>query len=108
MSEAVPNQALFRLYATLWLIGSVVFIVIALQNSDLPGLGVTIYLGIGVALWGANMALTGGRSPRGHALSHALLTAAFAPLWPLAIAALLAYLVLYAVKDLRRDRHERW
>lgn len=103
MSETHPNQGLFRIYAVAWLVAAAFVIVIAFQVSDLPDVAVAIYLGIGVALWVVNMALTGGAPRQGHGLSHALLAAAFALVWPLVIAAACAALGSMAFKALWRS-----
>jgi len=105
VSEAIPNQTLFRLYAAMWLLASATVIMIAFDVSDLSDRGIAIYLGIGVALWAVDMAFAGRRSTRGHGLAHALLVAAFALVWPLTIVALVVALVVcfirIAVADLR-------
>lgn len=74
---------------------------IAFTASDFPRLGIAVYLGIGVALWVADMVLTGGRPGDGHGLSHAVLAAAFALVWPLVILALVVYLGSAVVQGLR-------
>ena len=102
MSEATPNQGLFRIYAVSWLIGVAMVIVVAFTASDLPDLGIGIYLGIGLALWAANMVLTKGRPRDGHGLSHALLAAAFALIWPLVVVALVVYLGTAVVQAARQ------
>lgn len=101
MSERVPNQGLYRIYATEWLVAAGFVVAIVFTTSDLPKLGIAIYLGIGLALWAANMALTKG-GPRGHGLSHALLAAAFALVWPLVIVALVGYLASAVWEGVRR------
>ncbi|MGW2721418.1 hypothetical protein [Streptomyces sp. NPDC001492] len=102
MSETSPNQGLFRLYAFECLIAAAFVIVIAFTISDVPHLGIAIYLGIGAVLWVVDMVLTGGRPADGHGLSHAVLVAAFALMWPLVVAALIGYVGLGVVDALRR------
>lgn len=101
MSGATPNRGLFRIYAVSWLVGTAIVIVVAFQISGLPDRDIAIYLGIGLALWAVNMVLTKGRPRDGHGLSHALLAAAFALVWPLVIVALVAYLASAIVAGLR-------
>ncbi|MET7687985.1 hypothetical protein ABZT06_08390 [Streptomyces sp. NPDC005483] len=91
MSEATPNQGLFRVYAASWLIAAVFAVTITFTATDLPKLGVAVYLGIGLALWAGNMLLTKGGPRNGHGLSHAVLAAAFALVWPLVTVALVVY-----------------
>jgi len=102
MSEATPNQGLFRVYATSWLIAAAFVVTIAFTASDLPKLGIVIYLGIGLAMWVVNMVLTKGGPRNGHGLSHALLAAAFALVWPLVIVGLVVYLGTAVVQALRQ------
>ena len=102
MSEATPNQGLFRIYAVSWLVGAAMVVAVVFAASDLPDLGIAIYLAIGLALWVVNMLLTKGRPRDGHGLSHALLAAAFALIWPLVIVGLVVYLgtaVFQAVRE---------
>jgi hypothetical protein len=101
VNETSPNQGLFRIYAAAWLIGAAMVVLVAFTASDLPKLGVAVYLCIGLALWAVNMVLTKGAPRNGHGLSHALLTAAFALVWPLVIVALVAYLASAIVAGLR-------
>lgn len=101
MSEATPNQGLFRVYATSWLIAAAFVVAIAFTASDLPKLGIAIYLSIGLTLWVLNMVLTKSGPRNGHKLSHALLSAAFALVWPLVIVALVVYLASGVVEGLR-------
>lgn len=96
MSEVSPNQGRFRIYAFTWLIGSATVTLIAFDASGLSGSGMAIYLGVGAALWAVNMILTRGESRNGHGLAHAVLTAALALLWPLAIVVLVGCLIALA------------
>ncbi|WP_328336759.1 hypothetical protein [Streptomyces violaceus] len=102
MSERAANQGLFRFYALGYLITGIFVMVIAFEVSDLPDLGIAIYLGFGVVLWVVNMVLTSGQPRGGHGLSHAVLSAAFALVWPLVIVALIYYLSLGVIEGLRR------
>lgn len=102
MTEAPSNQGLFRVYATSWLVAAVFVVTITFTATDLPKLGVAAYFGIGLALWAVNMVLTKGGPRNGHGLSHALLAAAFALVWPLVIVALVAYLGTAVVHALRQ------
>lgn len=101
MNEVTPNQGLFRIYATAWLVAAVFAVTIAFTATDLPKLGIAAYLGIGLALWAVDMVLTKGAPREGHGLSHALLAAAFALIWPLVIVALVVYLGTAVVAGLR-------
>lgn len=98
----IPNQSLYRIYATECLIASAAAITIAFQAAHLPDLAIALYLGIGAALWCVDMALTGSQAPRGHGLSHALLIAAVALVWPLALVAVAAVLVHGVIQGLRK------
>jgi len=101
MNEASPNQGLFRIYAAAWLIGAAMVVAVAFAASGPPKLGVAVYLCIGLALWAVNMVLTKGAPTNGHGLSHALLAAAFALVWPLVIVGLVVYLASGIVAGLR-------
>lgn len=101
MNETSPNQGPFRIYAVSWLVGVAMVVAVAFAASELPVLGVAGYLCIGLALWTVNMVLTKGAPRNGHGLSHAMLTAAFALVWPLVIVALVAYLASAIVAGLR-------
>ena len=101
MSETAPNQGLFRIYAFSWLLAAAFAITLAFTATDLPILGVVAYLGIGLALWAADMLLTKGAPREGHGLSHAVLAAAFALIWPLVIVGLVVYLASGVVAGLR-------
>jgi hypothetical protein len=102
VNEASPNQGLFRIYAAAWLIGAAMVVAVAFTASDLPKLGAAVYLCIGLALWAVNMVLTKGAPRNGHGLSHALLAAAFALVWPLVIVALVVYLGTAVVQAARQ------
>lgn len=102
MSEAARNQGLFRVYAASWLTAATFAATIAFTASDLSNLAIAIYLGIGLALWAVNMVLTKGRPRDGHGLSHAMLAAAFALIWPLVIVGLVVYLASGVIAGLRR------
>lgn len=110
MSETVANQGLFRLYAVLWLVGLSLVAMVAHQLAGPSRSTAVIYLAIGAGLWLLNLALaaTGrrgpGTEPDGHAAAHAILTAAFALVWPLALAGVVVVFVAVAVNDLRRER----
>lgn len=108
MNEASPNRDLYRIYAAACLIGSATVVAIAFELSDLPDIGIIIYLAIGVALWCVDMLVTtiargatahAGR--QGHGLAHAVLIAGFALVWPLAVVAVLAFLGRGVVKALQ-------
>lgn len=107
MSEASPNRGLFRIYAAECLIGSAFAFAVAYQLMDVSNAIVTVYLAIGVALWGIDMAVTGTRrSPtarEGRGLAHAVLLAAFALVWPLAVVAVVAFLGWGVVKALQQS-----
>ena len=92
MSESPANRDLFRLYAAACLIGAVMVVAVAFAATDLPDVGILIYLGIGVALWGLDLAITGVVRQQEHGLARLVLLAAFALVWPLAIVALVVYL----------------
>jgi hypothetical protein len=102
VSATTGNRDLFRIYAAGCLIGCAGVIAVAFQLSDLPTLGVVIYLAIGIALWGVDLALTGVVRQRDHGLARLVLLAAFAVIWPVAIAALLVFLGVATFKALRR------
>ncbi|MFJ4932329.1 hypothetical protein ACIP8U_00460 [Streptomyces pseudovenezuelae] len=102
MTEATPNQGLFRIYAVNWLVGAAMVVTVAFTASDLPDLGIAIYLGIGLTLWIVDMVLTKGAPRTGHALSHAMLAAAFALVWPLVVVALVMYLASGVIAGVRR------
>lgn len=92
MSETTEDRGLFRLYAAACLIGAAMVVAIAFALSDFSNLAIAIYLGIGVALWCLDLAVTGVVRQQDHALARLVLLAAFALVWPLAIAALVAFL----------------
>jgi hypothetical protein len=102
VNEASPNQGLFRIYAAAWLMGAAMVVAVVFTASDLPKLGVAVYLCIGLALWAVDMVLTNGRPRGGHGLSHAMLTAAFALIWPLVIVGLVVYLGTAVVQAARQ------
>lgn len=102
MSETPDNRDLFRIYAAGCLIGCAAVIAVAFQLSDLPTLGIVIYLAIGIALWGVDLVSTGVVRQRDHGLARLVLLAAFAVIWPVAVAALLVFLGATAFKALRR------
>ncbi|MGW7087542.1 hypothetical protein ACWGH2_29155 [Streptomyces sp. NPDC054871] len=103
MSETIPNQGLFRMYAVAWVAASMT-VMVAFAVTGLPPEGVVTYLLVGALLWGIDMVLTRGRSERGHRASHAILVAAFALVWPLVLAGILVFLVAGVVHGLRSDR----
>jgi hypothetical protein len=81
------NQGLFRLYAVVWFVFAATVLNVVYAATDVPGAAVVIYAAIGFGLWLIDMMVTKG-GPQGHALSHAVLVAAFAVIWPFVIAAL--------------------
>ena len=91
MTTRVENQGLFRVYAITWFAFAATAFGLAYAAADVPVSAVATYAAIGVGLWLVNMVLTKG-GPQGHALSHAVLAAAFAVVWPLVVAALALYL----------------
>lgn len=101
MIDTTPNQSLYRLYAIACLIGAAMVIAVAFAVSDLPALGIAIYLGIGVALWCLDLVVTGVVWQREHGLARLVLLAGFALVWPLAVAALVAFLGAATFKALR-------
>ncbi|MCX5598426.1 hypothetical protein OOK29_09775 [Streptomyces phaeochromogenes] len=104
MSETVPNQGLFRMYAVAWVVAASMVVVVAFAVTDLPPEGIAAYLLIGAILWIIDMVLTKGGPRPGHAASHAVLVAAFALIWPLIPVALIGYLAWGAVRALRDER----
>lgn len=102
MSEATSSRDLFRIYAFACLIGCAAIATVAFQVSDLPDLGIAVYLAIGVVLWGVDLALTGVVRQQNHGLARLVLLAAFALVWPLAVVALLVSLGAATFKALRR------
>lgn len=108
MTEANPKRDLFRIYAVGCLIGAAFVVTVAYQLADVPDVAVTTYLAIGVALWAVDMVVTGIIRSRtvdaanwGHGLAHAVLVAAFALVWPLAVVAALFALGAVTFKALR-------
>src|ERR1041385_238568 len=102
MSDTAAGRDLFMVYAATCLTAAALAVVIAFQISDLPDLDIAIYLGIGVALWCLNLALTGVIRQQNHGLARLVLLAAFALVWPLVIAALVGYLGWDAVRAARQ------
>jgi hypothetical protein len=91
VSAQTENQGLFRVYAVTWFAFAATAFSLVCTATGVPGSAVVIYAAIGGGLWLVNMVLTKG-GPQGHALSHAVLAAAFAVVWPLVVAALVVYL----------------
>lgn len=111
MSETVPNEGLFRLYAAMWLVGLSLAAATVYTLADPSELTAAVYLAVGAGLWLLDLALVAiwrrrslGTEADGHAAAHAILTAAFALVWPLALAGVVVAFVVVAVNDLRRDR----
>lgn len=104
MSETIPNQGLFRMYAVAWVAAASMTVMVAFAATGLPREGIVAHLLVGALLWGIDMVLTGGRSAPGHGASHAILVAAFALVWPLVLAGILVFLVAGVVHGLRSDR----
>lgn len=110
MSETVPNQGLFRVYAALWLVGLSLAAMVAHQLVSPSRSTAVTYLAIGAGLWLLNMVLVaryrGAAQTRreGHAVAHAILTTALALAWPLVLAGLLVFLAAAVVNGLRRGR----
>ena len=102
MSETTDDRARFRFYAVACLIGAAMVVAIAFTLSDLPNLAVAVYLGIGVALWCLDLAVTGVVGQQDHGLARLVLLAAFTLIWPLVVAALLAFLGVATFKALWR------
>ncbi|MEU3613496.1 hypothetical protein ABZ725_14430 [Streptomyces sp. NPDC006872] len=102
MNDAVPNQRLFRLYAAAWVLAASAAVAITFQLVRPSPTAVFIYLGIAAVMWGVDARLAGGRRPHGHGVSHGLLIAAIALVWPLAIVVLAALLAGDVAKGLRR------
>lgn len=101
MSETVPNQGLFRMYAVAWVVAASMTVMVAFAATGLSPEGIVAYLLVGALLWGIVMALTGGRSERGHGASHAILVAAFALVWPLVLLGLMGYLAWGVARELQ-------
>jgi hypothetical protein len=102
VSGAPDSCALFRIYAAGCLVGCALVVAVAFQLSDLPDLAIVIYLAIGVALWGVDLALTGVVRQQDHGLARLVLLAAFALVWPLVVAALVVFLGAATFKALWR------
>ncbi|MER6492691.1 hypothetical protein [Streptomyces griseorubiginosus] len=100
MTSRVENQGLFRVYAITWFAFAATAFSLVYAAVDVPASAVVTYAAIGVGLWLVNMVLTKG-GPQGHALSHAVLAAAFAAVWPLVVVALAVYLGSAVVQGLR-------
>lgn len=101
MSETIPNQGLFRMYAVAWTAAASMTVMVAFAATGLPPEGIVAYLLVGALLWGIDMVLTKGGPRSGHGASHAILVAAFALVWPLVLLGLMGYLVWEVARELQ-------
>lgn len=102
MSSTTANHGLFRIYAIACLIAAVFVITIVFEASNLPDLGIVIYLGIGVALFILDLALTGTVRQRQNGLARLVLLASFALVWPAVVVALIVYLGWAVAREVRQ------
>lgn len=110
MSQAVPNEGLFRLYAVMWLVGLSMAAVVVHELAGPPKSTVVAYLAIGAGLWVLDLVLVATRRRAasearrdGYAVAHAVLTAALALAWPLVIAGILAFLAVGFLQGMREE-----
>jgi hypothetical protein len=100
--SGVSNRGLFRMYAALWFAAAATAVTLALQLTGAPDLAIAIYLGIGAALWGADLVVTGTVRQPDHGLARLVLLAAFALAWPVALVALVALLARAVIRDVQQ------